>query len=59
MVTVTIVALVRAERCDIPVVFGAFARAFGFHANVAEREEKLDTEQMGPAEETDQPGEAA
>lgn len=58
VVTVTVVALLRADPRDIPAVFGAFARAFGFHS-VDEREDPRDTERVAPGEETEQHDEAA
>jgi hypothetical protein len=36
IVTVTIVALVRADKQDIPQVFGSFAAAFGFRKTTPE-----------------------
>ncbi|MFI6958227.1 hypothetical protein ACIBJI_32760 [Nocardia sp. NPDC050408] len=59
VVTVTIVALARADKRDIPAVFGAFAQAFGLHKRTEERDEQRDTNHVAPTDETEQRDEAA
>ncbi|MEV0357747.1 hypothetical protein AB0H71_16980 [Nocardia sp. NPDC050697] len=51
IMTVTIVALVRAEKADIPAVFESFARAFGLQRKVREQR---DTDSMPPVERSDE-----
>ncbi|MEU4414805.1 hypothetical protein [Nocardia salmonicida] len=59
VVTVTIVALARADKSDIPAVFGAFAHAFGLHKHTGERDEQRDTDHVDPTDETEHRDEAA
>jgi hypothetical protein len=58
VVAVTVVALVRADKHDVPAVFGAFAQAFGIHKHV-ERAEQRDTGHVAVTEEPEQRDEAA
>lgn len=59
VVTVTVVALARADKRDIPAVFGAFAQAFGLHKHTSEHREQRDTDRVVPIDEAERPGEAA
>lgn len=59
VVTVAVVALARADKRDIPAVFGAFAQAFGFHKRIGEHDEQRNTGRVALTEETEQRDETA
>ncbi|MGV9679190.1 hypothetical protein ACWDSJ_28245 [Nocardia sp. NPDC003482] len=56
VVTVTVIALMRADRKDIPEVFAAFAQAFGIHRTAARPKDSEETGMLRPAD-TEKPGE--
>ena len=60
VVGVTAVALLRAEKQDIPEVFASFAQAFGFRRNLSGQTELRGggDPTAAPAEETERPEEA-
>ncbi|UAK31269.1 hypothetical protein K8O92_26095 [Nocardia asteroides] len=57
--SVTAIALVRADKRDIPAIFASFAQAFGIHKTLGHLEERRDTGQMISPIEIEQTGEEA
>ncbi|MEU2106358.1 hypothetical protein [Nocardia sp. NPDC019255] len=57
--SVTTIALVRADKRDIPAIFASFAQAFGIHKPMGQPEERRDTGQMTPPTEIEQTGDEA
>ncbi|MBF6209268.1 hypothetical protein IU483_35255 [Streptomyces gardneri] len=59
VLVVTVIALCRAEKQDVPKIFASFAQAFGFHKATEGQGDRPETEPTSIEEETGRPEEAA